>query len=318
MQAGARTFHAVAEALGRRLQPSAFATSALAATRLIDALATEPLRSEMLGSLAAGDTVLALALDDMHGDQDLQPLPAQAKPWAGGWRVRGNKAVALHSDLATRWIVSARSPTGALVLLVVNEGIPGLEVRRYVCLDGSQACDLMLTDVEIGTHCQLGDPGPATVHALQQALDLVELALCAESVGTQARLLDDTVRYVKERQQFGVAIGTFQAVQHRLVDMLVALEQARSLAWLAATEFDTATSSRRSHLTSAAKVRSIVSGRFIGAQSIQLHGGMGVTDALPIGRGVKRLLAIEHSFGDERFHLARVASAVASAHAPSL
>jgi len=131
----------------------------------------------------------------------------------------------------------------------------------------------------------------------------------AHPLGLADEVFERTVQYLKERRQFGAAIGSFQAVQHRLVEMLVALEQARSLAWLLATEFDFATPERRSVLASAAKVRCIASSRFVGLQSIHLHGGMGMTDVLPIGRGVKRLLAIENSFGNEAHHLARITRA---------
>lgn len=318
MGARARTFHAVAEALGRRLQTSPFATSALAATKLVDQLAQEPLRGELLSSLVSGRTVLAMALGESQTDYDLEAVQTQAEPTATGWRLSGRKVVALHSGQASSWIVSARSPSGGFVLLLMQEGMPGLVVRRYACLDRSQACDLDFAGVEVDRSRQLGEVGSAALQSLRAALDLAELALCAESVGIQARLLDDTVLYAKERRQFGAAIGSFQSVQHRLADMLVALEQARSLAWLAASEFDTALPARRSYLISAAKARGIVSGRFIGMQSIHLHGGMGMTDDLPVGRGVKRLLAIEHSFGDERHHLARVAQTTSLASAASI
>jgi alkylation response protein AidB-like acyl-CoA dehydrogenase len=307
-----RTFHAVAEALGRSLQPSAFATSSLAATRLVDTLAQGPQRSSLLNALADGSLVLGLALSEPQAHFDIESVATRAESTSAGWRVSGRKVVALHSGPVRQWIVSARTTADDMLLLLVAEGTTGLTVRRYECLDGSQACDLELKDVEIDSAHQLGQPGQASAQALAAATDLAELALCAESVGIQARLLQDTVSYAKERRQFGAAIGSFQAVQHRLVDMLVALEQARSLAWLLATEFERVSPQRRAYLASAAKARCIASGRLIGLQSIHLHGGMGMTDELPVGHGVKRLLAIENSFGDESHHLARIVAASAS------
>lgn len=306
---GARTFHAVSEALGRSLQATPLATSALMATRLVDQLAAEPLRSALLDALAAGEAILGLAWSEADAHFDLSQTQTTATATAGGWSVTGRKVVSLQSGQVHQWIVSARAENGAAVLLLVGEDTPGLTVRRYACLDGSEACDLDLQGVQVERSRQLGEAGAATSAALQAALDLAELALCAESAGIQARLLEDTVGYAKERRQFGAAIGSFQAVQHRLVEMLVALEQARSLAWLLAVEFDAATAERRGFLASAAKVRCIASGRFIGLQSIHLHGGMGMTDELPIGRGVKRLLAIENSFGNEAHHLTRLTRA---------
>lgn len=318
LQAGARTFHAVAEALGRSLQSTtAFATSALAATRLVATLADGTQRSSLLDALAGGTSPLALAIHEAGADHDLVPARTIATPHGGGWRVDGRKVSSLNSERAGRWIVSARTPAGEPCLLIVDDGMPGLTVRRFPTIDGAQACDLVLEGVTLGADRCLGAPGTAALDALQGAVDLAELALCAEAVGIQARLLDDTVRHVKERRQFGQALGSFQVIQHRLAEMLVALEQARSLAWLLASEFDAATPQRRAWLVSAAKVRCIVSGRFIGLQAIHLHGGMGMTDELPVGRCVKRLLAIEHAFGDERFHLGRIARRLAAA-TPSL
>lgn len=312
LASGTRTFHAVAEALGRSLQPTALATSALAATRLVDVLADEPTKSSILQALASGETVLGLAWAEPQAQFDITNVQTVAASTPTGWCLNGRKTLSLHSGQATSWIVSARTQGGELLLVLVDEAMPGVVVRRYECLDGSQACDLDLKDVDIAREKQLGRPGAATLQAMSAAQDLAELAICAEAVGIQARLLDDTVRYTRERRQFGAAIGSFQAVQHRLVDMLVALEQARSLSWTLATDFDQSDAQQRRHLVSAAKVRCIVSGRFIGLQSIHLHGGMGMTDELPIGRGVKRLLAIENSFGNELFHLKRIAGAPAT------
>lgn len=309
-----RTFHAVAEALGRCLQSTPLATSALVATRLIDQLAAPPLRGRWLESLAAGELMLGLAWSEAQAHFDPAGAQTRARATADGWSVSGRKVASVHSGNVAQWIVNARTDNGEALLLLIAQDTPGLTLRRYECLDGSQACDLDLQDVQVDRGRQLGVAGAATQAALQAACDLGELALCAEAVGIMARLLDDTVRYAKERRQFGAAIASFQAVQHRLVEMLVALEQARSLAWLLALEFDTATAQRRSFLASAAKVRCITSARFVGLQSIHLHGGMGMTDELPVGHGVKRLLAIENTFGNEAHHLDRIARAAPAHH----
>lgn len=310
IQANCQTFHAVAEALGRGLQSTAFATSALAATWLVQRMADAPIRSALLDAVSSGRMVIALAATEGNADWSLRPTRTTAVRTEQGWKVSGRKVLSLHSGHATHWIVAASTDKGDVGLFLVDESSPGLQVRRYPTIDNGEAGDLVLDSVSVPVdHC-LGTPGQDAAVALRRSVDLAELAACAESVGIQARLLQDTVVFVKERHQFGQALGSFQAVQHRLVDMLVALEQARSLAWLLAIEFDGADADRRAYLVSAAKARCIASGRFIGLQSIHLHGGMGMTDELPVGRGVKRLLAIEHSFGDERYHLGRIAEGI--------
>jgi alkylation response protein AidB-like acyl-CoA dehydrogenase len=306
--AGAPGFHAVLEMLGRHLVTSPFLSSALLCTQLVLRCATPQQQARLLPALADGALVLALASGEPQTDYLSDAMTTTARPGGDTWRIEGRKTMVPNGGMANAWLVTARTPEGDLGLFLLDESMPDLTVRRYPFIDGSTGCDLALRDVSVPTDARLGGTGAAVELALQAATDAAVAGQCAESIGLQAALLEATTNYVKERRQFGVAIGSFQVVQHRLVEMLVALEQARSLAWHAASVVDGEDAAARSMAVSAAKVRCIESARFIGMQAIHLHGGMGMTDELPVGRYVKRLLAIEHSLGDTRHHLARFAA----------
>lgn len=309
--AGGRGYHAVLETLGRHGLASPFVASALCCTRLLMLCATAAQKEQLLPALADGSLVLALASGEAQTDFRLASVQASASADGDGWQLQGRKTLVVNGGQANAWIVTARTGEGELALFMVRDGLPGVQVRRFPCIDGSEGCDLDLDAVRLGPGDRIGAAGQDVLTALEDAVDAAVAGQCAESIGIQAALLETTVAYARERRQFGAAIGSFQVVQHRLVDMLVALEQARSLAWLAASVLDggdaCGDADERGRLVSAAKVRCIESGRLIGLQAIHLHGGMGMTAELPVGRWVKRLLAIEHSFGDERHHLSRFA-----------
>ncbi|UUX97097.1 acyl-CoA dehydrogenase family protein [Aquabacterium sp. J223] len=298
-EADGRSFHAVMEVLGRHGVNVPFLGSAMGCTQLLLRRAAPAVQRRWLDALAGG-AALALA----HDPRGAGP---HARREAGGWRLDGRHAVVPHGGRVQAWIVSARTEDGA-ALFLLDEATPGLRVERCPLLDGSQGCDLWFDGARCADDARLGEPGAETERATEAANDWTLVGQCAESVGLQAALLAATLDHVKTRRQFGAPIGSFQVVQHRLADMLVALEQARSLAWAAAVQADQGDDTTRRRLASAAKVRCVESGRFIGLQAIQLHGGMGMTDELPVGRHVKRLLAIEHTLGDQRHHLARLAA----------
>jgi len=276
-------------------------------TQLLLKLGSEAQRDRWLPALACGELVLALAHSE-GAMSTCRQLRAAAVRDAGGWRLNGHKRFVPHGGEARSWIFSARCGDEGTGLFLVEEAAPGVRVERYPCIDASVGCDLQLADTHVAPAAVLGEPGPDIASAVEAALDWALIGQCAESVGAQAALLDATIDYVKTRRQFGAPIGSFQAVQHRLAEMLIALEQARSLAWYAAVNGAAADTPERQRITSSAKVRCIESGRFIGLQAIHLHGGIGMTDELPVGRFVKRLVAIEHTFGDQRHHLKRLAS----------
>lgn len=292
-------FHTVMEVLGRYGVQSPFLSSAMCCTRLVLELAGAALRERLLAGLVSGELVLTL----VHGAEGAS---IRAVPVGRGWKLDGHKPVVLHGGEAGAWLVSAAIDAGGSGVFWLERGAPGVDVREFPCIDGSVGCELRLRDVVVTEENVLGMPGNNTDRTIGAAIDWTLMGQCAESVGLQSALLETTVDYVKTRRQFGAPIGSFQVVQHRLAEMLLALEQARSLSW-AAARAAAAPERDRQRMTSAAKARCVESARFIGMQAIQLHGGIGMTDELPVGRWVKRLLAIEHTLGDQRYHLTRLA-----------
>ena len=193
-------------------------------------------------------------------------------------------------------------------LFVVDRGAPGVSVRGYPTQDGTRAAEITLTGVRVGAEARLGEPGNA-LPLIEHAIDRGIAALCGEAVGIMAALNNATLEYLKTREQFGGPIGRFQALQHRMVDMFIAAEEARSMAILASVGVQSADPAERRRTVSMAKARVGQSSRFVGQQAVQLHGGMGVTDDLVVSHWFKRLTAIDLMFGDADHHLGLVSDA---------
>jgi alkylation response protein AidB-like acyl-CoA dehydrogenase len=221
--------------------------------------------------------------------------------------------VALHGEGADRLIVSARSAGGqrerdGISLFLVDPKTDGVAVQGYATVDGLRAAEITLRDVKLGPDALLG-PKDHALPLIERAVDLAIAALVAEAVGAMSVMHELTVDYLKTRKQFGVAIGSFQALQHRAVDMLVALEQARSMAMLATMMAEAPDAAERRRTIAAAKVQCGRSGRFVSQQAIQLHGGIGMTEEYKVGHYFKRVTMIDTLFGDADHHLAAVADA---------
>jgi alkylation response protein AidB-like acyl-CoA dehydrogenase len=267
----------------------------------------------LLERVAAGELKLACALGERQSRYDLCDVATRAVRDGDGWRLDGEKKVVLHGAQAGVLIVSARTAgtqrdADGIALFAVPADAPGVTLRDVRMLDGQRAADVLLRDVRVG--------GGAVIGAAEQGWTILEAAadygvglLCAEAVGAMDALFGATLEYLKTRQQFGVPIGKFQALQHRMADMYVHLEQARSMALLAAVRLaDDArggSAAERRRAVAAAKYRVGQAARFVGQQAIQLHGGMGVTDELPASHYFKRLSTIELTLGDCDHHLAR-------------
>jgi alkylation response protein AidB-like acyl-CoA dehydrogenase len=270
----------------------------------------------LLERVAAGDLKLACALGERQSRHDLRDVATRAAPDTpdgGGWRLHGEKKVVLHGAQAGMLIVSART-AGAqrdedgITLFAVPADAAGVVTRDVRMLDGQRAADVLLRDVKVGADAVIGTVGAGWA-ILEAAADYGAGLLCAEALGAMDALFGATLDYLKTRQQFGAPIGKFQALQHRMADMYVHLEQARSMALLAAVRLaddvggDQAAERRRA--VAAAKYRVGQAARFVGQQAIQLHGGMGVTDELPASHYFRRLSTIELTLGDCDHHLAR-------------
>jgi len=258
----------------------------------------------MLERVAAGELKLACALGERQSRHALDDV--QATDGAGAGRINGRKTVVLHGGQAGAFIVSARSSGGqrdtdGISLYLVQREAAGVQVTDYRTIDGQRAATVEFKDVQ-GT--LLGEQGKGWP-LIETATDYGAALLCAEAIGAMDAIFAATLEYLKTRQQFGAPIGKFQALQHRMADMFIHLEQARSMAMLAAVKVGSGDDEERRRVVSAAKVRVGQAARFVGQQAVQLHGGMGVTDELPAAHYFKRLAMIEVTLGDADHHLER-------------
>ena len=279
-------------AFGAGLLLEPYLAAAVIAPALIRRTASADFQEHWLPAIACGESIVVLAQADARG----------APVTELGGNLSGRKRVVAHGGCADLLLVSAQMPNGDTGLYAVAPGSDGLVVHNYPTLDGQRAADVVLKD----TPATRVDAGAAFDH-IEAALDIGLAALCAEAVGIMDATLAATTDYLKTRQQFGQPIGRFQALQHRMADMLLHQEQARSMSYLAAMHCVGTEKPARQRVLSAAKVTVGQACRFIAQNAVQLHGGMGMTDELMLSHWFKRLTAIEMSFGDTDSHLARFA-----------
>jgi alkylation response protein AidB-like acyl-CoA dehydrogenase len=297
---------------GRSLLLEPLIGSAVIATAALRAFADDGAARELLTAMSAGEKIAILAHFESDSRFESQWVTTRARRIGESYRLDGHKGVVMHAGAADTLLISARTAGEAgdasgVSLFRVPRGSPGLVLDIYPTLDGQRAADVYLQGVEIPAGNRLGPEGSALA-ATEAALDCGLAALCADAVGAMQALLDATVDYVRQRQQFGQPIGRFQALQHRIADMLIHLEQARSMSYLAALRCDVDDVGERRRALSAAKSGIGRAGRFIGQQAVQLHGGMGMTDELRVSHWFKRLTAAELMFGDSDTHLQRFAA----------
>lgn len=298
----------VGEAFGRALVVEPWLATVVLGGGLIELAGDGPHRG-LLPEVADGRCLLAFAHVEPDSRHDLAQVATRAAADGTGFRLTGAKTVVLHGAAADRLIVSARvhgavrDPEG-LALFVVDRHAPGLAVRGYPTIDGLQAADVALDDVRVPAEAALGPPGRA-LPILEHALDRAGAALCAEAVGAMDALLARTVAYLRTRQQFGAPLAKFQALQHRVADVAIQLEQARSMAYLAALRADDPDARARQRFVAAARASVAESARFVGEQAVQLHGGIGMTDALDVSHYFRRLAMASRTFGDADWHVQR-------------
>ncbi len=257
-----------------------------------------------------GSKTFAFAQLEKNSRYDLQDVSTTAKKKGSGWVIDGEKFVVLNGETADVLVVTARTKGGqrdrdGIGVFLVPSDAKGVVRKGYPTQDGLHASDITFTGVEVGADAAIGDPDNA-LPLIERVVDEARTALCAEAVGAMDESLKSTVEYLKTRKQFGVPIGSFQTLQHRAADMFVAVEQARSMSMFAtmASDFDNA--KERATAVAAAKVQIGKSAKFVGQQSIQLHGGIGMTQEAKIGHYFKRLTMIENTFGDTEYHLRKV------------
>jgi pimeloyl-CoA dehydrogenase small subunit len=306
----------VMEAFGRALVLEPYLATVVLAGGCLRHAASETQRAEWVPDLISGTTTWALAHVEREARFDLEHVRTRARRDGSDWILEGAKHIVLHGDSAQRLVVSARvdgSANGSdLGLFVVDASAPGIARRGYPTQDGLRAANIELRGMRVSDANRLrAADGRETV---RRVIDEAIAATCAEAVGTMERAHEITVEYLKQRKQFGVAIGSFQALQHRAVDMLVMVEQARSMAYFATMSVAEPDAVQRSAAMSAAKVQVGRSARYVGEQAVQLHGGIGVTEECAVGHYYRRLTLLETLFGDTHHHLARLAQAGGLAH----
>ena len=305
----------VMELVGRGLLLEPFLSTIVMCGGLIRDAASEPLKRTMLPRIGAGEIKLALACYEAAGRYELSRVACAAVQSAGGWRLSGRKTVVLDASSADYFLVSARTGGDAagregISLFLVGRETAGVTTFKYSTQSGSRAADLHLENVVVDASALIGPPerGLAIV---ERAVDRGIAALCAEAVGIIAALNEATLNYLKTRKQFGVPIGKFQALQHRMADMFIAAEQARSMAVIAAVHADSDDAAERRRAVSGAKAYMGQAARFVGQQAVQMHGAMGVVDDYIVSHYFKRLTMIDLSLGDTDFHLARFSDMLA-------
>jgi pimeloyl-CoA dehydrogenase small subunit len=296
----------VTEAFGRALVIEPYFATVILAGGLLRRAADPALLASLVPQITAGTLKLAFGHIERHSRYDLANVTTTAKRDGSAYVLDGAKSVVLHGDAAHKILVTARV-SGAQMdrngvgLFLVEADAPGLTRRGYPTQDGSRAAELTLTGVRATI---LSDNAlPSIEHAVDEAI----AALCAEAVGTMQAMHDLTLEYLKTRKQFGRPIGSFQVLQHRSVDMLVALEQARSMAMFAAVMASEENPIERRRAISAAKVQIGRSGRHIGQEAVQLHGGIGMTMEYSVGHHFKRMTMIDQLYGDADHHLSSLA-----------
>lgn len=296
--------YVVGRALGPGLVLLPYLETVVLCGHLLQRHASAAQRAALLPGLMAGERVLALAHAEPQSRHP-SPLPlSTAQADGGGWRLAGRKAMVLQGPLAQAFLVSARSgdEADAVSLFLVPADTPGLRLVHYRNHDGTPASDLALDDAFLPGEALLGSAHTAAP-ALRHAVAAANAYLLAEAAGIARSLLADTAAYLQTRRQFGVPLSSFQALQHRLADMAVAVEQADAMAWFAASQLDAAEADDALPQVSGAKALVCEKARSVGQEAIQLHGGIGVTDELRAAHAFKRLTVIGHLFGDADFHL---------------
>ncbi|MNZ41873.1 Acyl-CoA dehydrogenase fadE12 [compost metagenome] len=293
--------------LGRSLCLEPYLHSVIFAGGLVDQLGSAEQKAELLPQVASASLQLAVALEEAQSHYQLHDVATRAEAVNGGWRLSGRKAVVFGGHSAGLILVSARvsgeqrDENGISLFLVDPQG-EGVRRREYPTADGRKACELFLDNVFVSASSLLGANGEALA-ALRYQQGRAIAAQCAEAVGSMEATCALTLDYLKTRKQFGVAIGTFQALQHRMVDMRMELDQATSITILAATMADEPDSDERSRALAAAKYIVSRAGRFIADNGIQLHGGIGLTWEYVLSHHAKHLLMLARQFGDDDQHL---------------
>jgi pimeloyl-CoA dehydrogenase small subunit len=308
--AGAVETMIVMEALGKALMLEPYLATVVIGGGFLRHGGSAAQKAAHIPSIIDGGKTFAFAQLEKNSRYDLNDVATSAKKKGDGWVIDGEKFVVINGENADTLVVTARTKGGqhdkaGIGVFLVPGNAKGIAKKTYPTQDGLHAADITFTGVEVGNNAVIGDPENA-LPLIERVVDEARTAMCAEAVGAMDESLKTTVEYLKTRKQFGVAIGSFQTLQHRAADMFVAVEQARSMSMFATMAADFEDAKERATAVAAAKVQIGKSLKFVGQQSIQLHGGIGMTQEAKIGHYFKRLTMIENTFGDTEYHLRRV------------
>jgi len=296
-------------AIAHASRPAASASSASASSGSASAAPATSDNHAILADIVSGERIAAFAHGEPESFYELARVATQARREGEQWIIDGAKAVVAQGERADVFVVSARTSRDiddehGISLFVIPADAAGVQRRGFALIDGGRAAELTLNDVRVPAGALLGrvDEGYATIeHAVGRGI----VALCAEAVGAMDAARDATLEYLRTRKQFGMPIGSFQALQHRMADVLLEIEQARSAVINAAAALDDQDRRTRERALSAAKYTIGRVGILVAEECIQLHGGIGMTWELPLAHYAKRLVMIDHQLGDEDFHLER-------------
>jgi alkylation response protein AidB-like acyl-CoA dehydrogenase len=264
--------------------------------------------TSVIEGIIAGTTTIAFAYAEPQGRYTWQDLKTTARKEGSGYVLNGHKAVVVGAPFATHLVVTARTggaqrDAGGVSVFLVDKTLPGIVTRDYPTVDGGRASEIYFENVSIPADALVGEEGGG-LPLVNKVIDEATAAVGAEAVGVLRKLHEGTLDYARQRKQFGTAIGNFQVLQHRMVDMFIEVEQAVSMTYMATIKLDES-DDERAKAVSAAKVRIGRACKFVGQNAIQIHGGMGMTDELAIGHYFKRATIIEGLFGSVEHHLKR-------------
>jgi pimeloyl-CoA dehydrogenase small subunit len=304
----------VMQAFGRVLALEPYLATVVLAGTALRLGGNDNQQSALLPQIGEGKLLLAFAHGERQARYDLSNVLTTARRRAGGWVLDGAKSVVLHGDCAQLLVVSARTggdrdDRGGITLFLVDAAVHGVARRSYPIRDGTRAAEISLSEVEVGEDAVLGEVG-AALPIIERVVEAGIAATAAEAIGAMEVMLGLTLEYLKTRQQFGRPIGQNQVLQHRATEMLMALEQGRSMAVLAAMMVEEPNAAERAQNIAMAKVGVGQASKFVSQNAIQLHGGVGMTEEYAVGHYFRRCMVIEHTFGDTAHHLSRLADAV--------
>jgi alkylation response protein AidB-like acyl-CoA dehydrogenase len=307
---GAVDLMSVMEAIGDALVVEPYLSTVGQGAQFISRAGTSAQKKALLPAVVRGTLKMAFAQYEKTGRYNLAHVTTRARKSEGGYVIDGEKRVVIHAPCASMLVVSVRTSGGdadrdGISLFLVAANAPGITLRKYLTIDELRAADVVFDGVHVNADTLIGTEGSG-LELIEEVTDYATALICAEAVGAIRCANGATLDYLKARQQFGVPIGAFQALQHRMVDMVISAEQAESMASLACAGVDSESNvSERKRIVSAAKIRIADACRHVSQEAIQLHGGMGMSDELKISHTFRRLTMIALQFGDADYHLER-------------